>query len=84
MGVELVVKPPPPWMLDGLCRYMDPELFFPHEIAGVRLAQQVCQVCPVSNECYAYAMEHRIIYGVWGGTSENERRRLLGVGRRRR
>ncbi|MEZ5311676.1 MAG: WhiB family transcriptional regulator [Microthrixaceae bacterium] len=38
---------------------------------------QVCATCPVKTQCLEYALANRIDHGVWGGTSERERRRIL-------
>jgi WhiB family transcriptional regulator, redox-sensing transcriptional regulator len=65
------------WMSQGKCRDMDPDVFFPSDGVGVQAAQRVCLVCPVKAPCLEYALAHHIHEGVWGGTSERERRRLL-------
>ena len=65
------------WMLQAQCRGVDPETFFPTESAGVNAAQRLCGGCPVQRECLDYALRHRIRQGIWGGTSERERRRIL-------
>jgi WhiB family redox-sensing transcriptional regulator len=69
-----------PWRRDGACRL--PEHagidMFPDDIAGVRAAQRVCAGCPVAGECLMYALEHRIEFGVWGGTSQRDRLRMSG------
>ena len=64
------------WMARGRCRRMDPGLFFPSDGVGVRHAQEICAQCSVTPECLRYALEGRIDDGVWGGTSERQRRRL--------
>jgi WhiB family transcriptional regulator, redox-sensing transcriptional regulator len=69
------------WMTQGKCRAMDPALFFPSDGIGVQNAQRTCSECPVKSPCLEYALENRVDHGVWGGTSERERRRIL---RRRR
>lgn len=69
------------WMLQAACRDRDPSFFFPSDGVGVDVARRVCAECPVRAECLEYALLHRIDYGVWGGASERERRRIL---RRRR
>ena len=65
------------WMLTAKCRGVDPVEFFPSDGSGVDRAQRVCGDCPVQVECLEYALAHRIEHGVWGGTSERERRRIL-------
>ena len=65
------------WMALGKCRDMDPALFFPSDEAGVRAAQRICAVCPVKIPCLEYSLVNRMDEGVWGGTSEKERRRVL-------
>jgi WhiB family redox-sensing transcriptional regulator len=65
------------WMADGLCREHSPSVFFPSDGVGVDRARKICAGCPVSAPCLDYALENRIDHGVWGGTSERERRRIL-------
>jgi len=69
------------WMGKGKCRDMDPAMFFPSDGIGVQIAQKTCSECPVKIPCLEYALDNRVDHGVWGGTSERERRRIL---RRRR
>lgn len=64
------------WMVDALCAQTDPEVFFPEQGGSTRAAKAVCAACPVRDECLAYALERREQHGVWGGTTELERRRL--------
>lgn len=69
----------PEWHEQGLCQQVDPELFYPEKGAGpnkVRQAKQVCAACPVKPECRQWAIANDEVYGVWGGTSETERRRI--------
>jgi WhiB family redox-sensing transcriptional regulator len=56
---------------------MDPAIFFPSDGIGVQVAQRICAECPVKATCLEYALANRVEYGVWGGTSERERRRIL-------
>ncbi len=65
------------WMADGLCREYSPETFFPRDGMGVIVAQRICAECPVKAPCLEYALSNRVDHGVWGGTSERERRRIL-------
>lgn len=65
------------WMAFGNCRNYAPSVFFPSDGVGVDRARKICKTCSVSEQCIEYALEHRIDHGVWGGTSERERRRIL-------
>ena len=65
------------WMALAKCRDLDPALFFPSDGGGVRVAQQICALCPMKIPCLRYAIGNRIDEGVWGGTSERERRRIV-------
>lgn len=64
------------WQERALCRYVGSELFFPDKGESPRLAKTVCARCPVRAECLGYALTHGERHGVWGGTSEGERRRM--------
>jgi WhiB family transcriptional regulator, redox-sensing transcriptional regulator len=69
------------WLDAGACRSEDPELFFPITASGpsarqIAAAKEVCHRCGVQNECLHYALESHQSYGVWGGTSEEERVRM--------
>jgi WhiB family transcriptional regulator, redox-sensing transcriptional regulator len=70
------------WMQLGNCRDRPPAMFFPSDGVGVDRARRICADCPVKGRCLEYALANRIDHGVWGGTSERERRRILK--RRRR
>ncbi len=65
------------WMAQGNCAERPPSLFFPSDGVGVEVAKRVCTTCAVKQECLEYALRNRIDHGVWGGTSERERRRIL-------
>jgi WhiB family transcriptional regulator, redox-sensing transcriptional regulator len=72
------------WRDHASCRLMDPELFFPPAIVGVTLtevedAKAVCHACPVQDSCLQFAFETKQEYGIWGGTTEDDRRRLRRV-----
>lgn len=69
------------WQTDALCAQTDPEAFFPEKGGSTRDAKRVCAACPVSEACLDYAMEHDEKFGIWGGLSERERRRLRRAGR---
>ena len=60
----------------ALCAQTDPEAFFPEKGGSTREAKRVCRGCEVRAECLEYALEHDERFGIWGGLSERERRRL--------
>ena len=67
------------WMDRGACQSAEAELFFPVSAAGpaaaqVAAAKAVCRGCPVRAECLDYAMRTAQDHGIWGGTTEDERR----------
>jgi WhiB family transcriptional regulator, redox-sensing transcriptional regulator len=64
------------WQGLARCAEVDPELFFVEKGASTRPAKRVCMACEVRAECLGYALEHNELYGVWGGMSDRERRRL--------
>ncbi|MGH9301818.1 MAG: WhiB family transcriptional regulator, partial [Acidimicrobiales bacterium] len=55
---------------------MKPATFFPSDGVGVEVARHICAECPVRTPCLEYALDNHIDHGVWGGTSERERRRI--------
>jgi WhiB family transcriptional regulator, redox-sensing transcriptional regulator len=65
------------WMHHARCRGLSPSLFFPPDGEGVQAARPVCGECPVRVQCLEFALANDINNGVWGGTSERERRRIL-------
>ena len=64
------------WQDRALCQETDPEEFFPEKGGSSRAAKRVCRSCEVQTECLEYALLHDIRFGIWGGTSERERRAL--------
>ncbi len=69
------------WRTDAACRNTDPELFFPIGTTGMALAQiesakAVCHTCPGEAMCLEYAMATNQDAGIWGGTSEEDRRAM--------
>ena len=65
------------WMARGNCADKPPSLFFSSDGVGVDSARKIFADCPVKTVCLEYALDQRIDHGVWGGTSERERRRIL-------
>lgn len=72
-----MIRQLPGWMADGVCAQADPEEFFPAKGGSTVEAKKVCEVCEVRSECLEYALTNNERYGIWGGTSERERRRLV-------
>jgi WhiB family transcriptional regulator, redox-sensing transcriptional regulator len=64
------------WQDRALCAQTDPEAFFPEKGGSTREAKKVCRGCEVRAECLEYALENDERFGIWGGLSERERRRL--------
>ena len=64
------------WQADALCAQTDPEAFFPEKGGSTREAKRVCASCEVRVECLEYALMHDERFGIWGGLSERERRKL--------
>ena len=64
------------WRLDALCAETDPEAFFPEKGGSTREAKRVCSGCTVRAECLGSALANDERFGIWGGLSERERRRL--------
>lgn len=64
------------WQERALCAQTDPEAFFPEKGGSTREAKRVCATCEVRQECLEYALEHDERFGIWGGLSERERRKL--------
>ncbi len=62
--------------MEGLCRGIDADIFFPERGASTRLAKAVCRKCEVSEECLEYAVNNGEKFGIWGGLSERERRAI--------
>lgn len=74
------------WFADALCREVGVDLFFPGKGGGALAAKAVCARCPVRRPCLEYALDvesgdlgadNTWSYGVYGGTTPNERRKLL-------
>ncbi|MEE6179119.1 WhiB family transcriptional regulator [Mycobacterium sp. 050134] len=73
---ELESVPADQWQDRALCAQTDPEAFFPEKGGSTREAKKICLGCEVRHECLEYALEHDERFGIWGGLSERERRRL--------
>lgn len=64
------------WQSDALCAQTDPEAFFPEKGGSTRDAKRICEGCEVRSACLEYALQNDERFGIWGGLSERERRRL--------
>jgi WhiB family redox-sensing transcriptional regulator len=71
------VSPPDHWQELSACYGLDPEVFFPTTEEEAGLALSYCSVCEVRDVCLAWAVRNGERYGVWGGTTEQQRRRLI-------
>jgi WhiB family redox-sensing transcriptional regulator len=76
--LQIVVKDKDPnrWQTRANCLGVDPDLFFPERGASTREAKSVCAGCEVRDDCLEYALSNGEKFGIWGGLSERERRRL--------
>jgi WhiB family redox-sensing transcriptional regulator len=78
---ELILQTPDrAWQSQANCMGVDPDLFFPERGASTREAKEVCRGCVVREDCLEYALSNSEKFGIWGGLSERERRKI----RRRR
>ncbi len=64
------------WQDYANCRGADADLFFPERGASTRKAKAICTACEVKDECLDFAIQNGEKFGIWGGMSERERRRV--------
>lgn len=65
------------WAVKANCKDMDTDIFFPPD--GVNIseeAREICFACDVRDECLNYALLHKLDFGMWGGFSADQRRRM--------
>jgi WhiB family redox-sensing transcriptional regulator len=67
---------PPEWTEHALCARVDAELFYPEKGGSPKAAKRVCDACEVKAECLADALQRGEIYGVRGGLTPHERRKM--------
>ena len=77
------------WRDHAACKSCSPELFFPAGTTGAAFdeiiaAKAVCAVCPVQTPCLRFALTTNQAYGIWGGTTEDERIMMRRLARNRR
>jgi WhiB family redox-sensing transcriptional regulator len=70
------VEPEADWHDRANCLGVDPDLFFPERGASTREAKEVCRGCEVRHDCLEFALQNGEKFGIWGGLSERERRRI--------
>lgn len=71
-----MIQFPGEWVIHAACAGVNPDLFFPERGDSTREAKAICRRCDVRKDCLDYAMRNGERFGIWGGTSERERRRL--------
>lgn len=68
---------PDAWQNDATCSQTDPEAFFPEKGGSTREAKRICRdCCPVRADCLQFAIDNDERFGIWGGFSERERRKI--------
>lgn len=75
-SIEAEEDNPLAWQTDALCAQTDPEAFFPEKGGSTRDAKRICTSCDVRDRCLEYALQNDERFGIWGGLSERERRKL--------
>lgn len=70
------IDPDRAWQSDAKCLGVNPDLFFPERGASTKEAKSVCRECAVRDNCLEYAIRNNEKFGIWGGLSERERRRI--------
>lgn len=64
------------WMEFASCTSADPDAWFPAKGSSTREAKRICSRCKVKSECLEYALVHDERFGIWGGRSDRERRKI--------
>lgn len=75
-GTAVTDEGPLSWQADALCAETDPDAFFPEKGGSTRDAKRICASCEVRQQCLEYALQNDERFGIWGGLSERERRKL--------
>lgn len=85
------LKVPTPRDMDKTpCQKNDPEIWFPDgetmpkDLDKIKIAKSLCSECHESTKCLSFAVTNKIRYGIWGGTTESERQRLIRRAERNR
>jgi WhiB family transcriptional regulator, redox-sensing transcriptional regulator len=70
---------PPAWQDQALCAETDPEAFYPELGESAEPAKRICRSCEVRAECLEYALENGEAFGIWAGTTERQRRKMIAA-----
>lgn len=66
----------PDWSTAAVCAQVDADLWFPEAGGFGREAKRICSTCPVQTQCLQWALDHDESWGIWGGYSTKDRRRI--------
>ena len=67
---------PPEWVKEALCAEVDPVIFFPDKGDKTVDAKKICKACNVKTQCLEYSLTNNERFGIWGGLTEHDRRKL--------
>lgn len=76
LGYQKKIRETIHWQESALCAQTDPDIFFPEKGGSTAPATSICSQCEVRAECLEYAVSNDIRHGIWGGMSDNDRRRI--------
>lgn len=74
--IGVSTEAPDRWQDQAACAGHDPDIWFRGRGGSIEEAREICWGCPVRTDCLQYALDNREIFGVWGGLSEKQRRRI--------
>ncbi len=74
--IEVPILEERPWAVFAACREVGDVNFFPQSKAEERAAIEICTMCPVREDCLEHALATNERFGIWGGTTDKERRKL--------
>lgn len=77
--VRAAATPPVAGHSDRACAApdIDPEIFFPTHPGDLDRAREICDACPHRQPCLDWALATEQTFGVWGGTSADQRALIL-------
>lgn len=70
------INNPPSWSVDTPCAQADPDAWFPEKGGSPAEAKRICADCDVREQCLQWALDNKEHWGIWGGMSEHDRRRI--------